>query len=132
MTSFYFSCFSDQKLANRSAPAVRIFLVSLRSPGTNIWLPAVCTGIHGFLAKSTGKTGKIPEKILIFFRFFGGFSGPDFAKISAAVARIVLVQSRAPATKFHPISFQFSVFCSVFCGCYRVDDNQGSGKSGIP
>ena len=28
-----------------------------------IWLPAVCTGIHRFQAKFTGKIGKNPEKI---------------------------------------------------------------------
>ena len=32
---------------------------------SGIWLPAVCTGIHGLLAKSTGKTGKIPQKIFL-------------------------------------------------------------------
>ena len=63
------------------------------------WGPAVCTGKYGFLAKSTGKTGKIPEIFLIFFRFVGGFSGPDFAKIFPPALRIVLVSFGAPGTK---------------------------------
>ena len=42
---------------------------------------------------------KIPGEHWDFSIFFQGFSGPDFAKISAAVLRIDLVRSRAPETK---------------------------------
>ena len=42
--------------------------------------------------------------------FFHVVSGPDFAKISAAVLRIVLVSFRAPETNIWPISFKLSVF----------------------
>ena len=67
--------------------------------GSDIWLPAVCTGIHGFLAKSTGKTGKILEKNCFFSDFVGFFSGPDFAKISAPTFPIVLESSSATETR---------------------------------
>ena len=55
-------------------------------------------GFSGIWAKSTGKLGKIPEIFFDFSLIFEGFSGPDFAKISAAVLRIFLVRSRAPET----------------------------------
>ena len=48
--------------------------------GHGIWLPAVCTGIHGFLAKSTGKTGKIPEMFFIFSDFFEVFQAQILRK----------------------------------------------------
>ena len=75
-----------------------------------IWLPAVCTWIYVDLRKVHGKNGEKSGEILDFSLFFQGFSGPDFAKISAAVLRIDLVRSRAPETKIWPISFKFSDF----------------------
>ena len=54
--------------------------------------PAVCTWIHR-------KIGESPGEHFDLSRFFEGFSGPDFAKISAAVLRIFLVRSRAPEAK---------------------------------
>ena len=78
------------------------------------WGPAVCTWIYEDLRKVHGKNGENPREHLDFFRFFPGFSAPDFAKISAAVLRIFLVRSRAPETKIWPMSFHFFVFLLVF------------------
>ena len=60
--------------------------------------PVVCKGIYEDLPKVHGKNGENPGENFDFYLIFQGFSGPDFAKTSAAVLRIDLVRSRAPET----------------------------------
>ena len=67
--------------------------------GSVIWLPAVCTWIYEDLGKVHRTNGEQSGEKLDFSLFFQGFSGPDFAKISAAILRISLVRLRALETK---------------------------------
>ena len=85
-------------------------------PTQKIGHPRQTYGSHPFVRKFTGfwqVHGKNWEKSGDLFDlslFFPGFSGPDFAKISAAVLRIFLVRSTAPETNIWPISSFDSVF----------------------
>ena len=75
-----------------------------------IWGPAVCTGKYGFLAKSTGKTGKIPEKILIFSDFLEVFQAQILRKYSRRPSRSFWYHLELRRPKFDRFRSTFSFF----------------------
>ena len=78
------------------------------------WPPAVCTGIHGFLATSTGKIVKSPEKSSIFLCFSKVFQAHILRKYPRRPSASSWYHLELRRPKFDRFRHFFSIFVSFF------------------